>query len=256
MGCLLAPFFGVRACLPPQAIGAVVDGDLSATVKLVWLVAVHVTADRLGLLDSSAAATEATAEATGTAAGAGGSFASAAAAVEARKRAARGHLMGWCRAALEPFQHIALNGLGRPSFGDGRALLALVSVAAPLQCPYAPCAEAPLVGGRSLGSHNFAAAMGAAESLFGAPQLFDPVTETDQVLADCPSEVGPTPPPCPALLPTARRSQLLLRRRPPLVAVVAPPMPRRRRRRRPPLALNPLAVADLPARMTCRPPFL
>jgi hypothetical protein len=188
-----------------DAIGRVGDGDLGAAVALLWLLAVHFTADALGVqnADRAGGAGSASSEAAGGAPAAV-AYASVAASLEARKRASRRVLVAWARKSTQSFQHLAVRGLGRPSLGDGRALLALVAAHAPAQCPYAPAvgddddddgdgdgAAAEANAGLLLApgtEANVAAALGAAQSLFGCGPLWDAEDDTADVLAECASE--------------------------------------------------------------------
>ena len=70
-----------------------------------------------------------------------------------------------------------VTGIG--SFADGRLLLALVSAASNDRCPYSPSTDPTL---------NWAAAMSAAEGLFGVPWLWKP-TNSPTIVAECPRAV-------------------------------------------------------------------
>ena len=186
-----------------EAIGRVGDGNLVAAVDLLWLLAVHFTADQLGVLNAdhhleSSDTTAAAATENCSSPPDAFTFDSVAAALEARKLATRKVLVKWVRQSTRSFPDLRVRGLRQSSLGDGRVLLALVSAHAPQQCPYAPFAfgnehednndneNESLVGAGTV--ENVAAALGSAQSLFGCAPLWDVEEDTPTVLMECASE--------------------------------------------------------------------
>ena len=178
-----------------EAIGRVGDGNLTAAVDLLWLLAVHFTADQLGVLYTDHQSPDISDTAAfGSSTPEPFTYASVAAALEARKLATRKVLVKWVCQSTRSFPDLKVRGLGRSSMGDGLVLLALVSAHAPQQCPYAPFAiednkdneHESLVGAGTV--ENVAAALGAAHSLFGCAPLWDVEEDTPTVLMECASE--------------------------------------------------------------------